>query len=134
MLLKRWKWFLWLKSSTSLTDRMILIIAVMFVGWSYFYYWKSNGQSATYAMIFSPYQAPQRIMLNVSQRLSIQGRVGQSVIEVVPQQIRFVASPCQGKQCVHAGWLRGEGELAACLPNQVSIGLYGDGKFDAVAY
>ena len=32
-------------------------------------------------------------------------------------RIRFEKSDCPDKVCVHSGWLRRSGEVAACLPN-----------------
>ena len=134
MLSKSWPGLLWLSSSISWTDRVILSVAVVLVGWSYSYYWKGEGQLAREAIIFSPGQVPQQIGLDIPRHLVIRGRLGDSVIEIAQGKIRFTASPCQGKQCIHAGWLSVKGDFAACLPNQVSIQLDGETKFDALAY
>jgi hypothetical protein len=50
-------------------------------------------------------------------------------------RIRFVASPCTGKQCIHSGWLDNDGEFAACLPNLISITITGrNPRFDSINF
>lgn len=56
---------------------------------------------------------------------TIHGRIGDSLIEVKDHQARFVASPCQGKQCIHMGWQHRTGAFSACLPNRVTLAISG---------
>jgi len=118
-------------SKTTLADRIILILALILVGWLY---WQPDSPAASFAVIFSPSQPPQLVELSHPQQLHIQGRLGISVIEVAPWKIRFLSSPCSGKQCIHAGWLKSRGDLVACLPNQIKLELPNSEPFDAIAY
>jgi hypothetical protein len=50
-------------------------------------------------------------------------------------RIRFDASDCPDKTCVHTGWLTRAGQSAACLPNKALITVEGarSGGVDAIA-
>lgn len=63
--------------------------------------------------------------LHTPMRLDVPGAYGISTLEIRGQRVRFVASPCRNKVCVHSGWLAYSGGAAACLPNRVSIVLSG---------
>jgi hypothetical protein len=77
----------------------------------------------------------QVIALSPDRQLDITGPLGNSRIEISGGKARFLRSPCRGKVCIHSGWLASPGELAACLPNRVSIQLLGrDPKYDAVNF
>lgn len=55
-------------------------------------------------------------------------------LEVGSGKIRFLASTCRDKICVHSGWLSRPGETAACLPNRVAVRLAGAGGQKADTY
>ncbi len=44
-------------------------------------------------------------------------------LEIAEQAVRFAHSNCPDQICVHSGWLRRGGNVAACLPNQVVVRL-----------
>lgn len=104
--------------------------------WSYVHYWWNKPQQASYAIILVSGQKPLRVNLRQAQQIRVQGQLGESVLEVSAGKIRFLQSACQNKHCVHAGWLTQGGDFVACLPNQVSIAIYGKEmiKLDAIAY
>lgn len=83
-------------------------------------HWGKQLQGDT-ARILVPGQAEQIVALNKEQRYVIAGPLGENVIEVRDGKIRFARSPCNGKQCIHSGWLSQAGDFAACLPNRVSL-------------
>jgi hypothetical protein len=75
------------------------------------------------------------VPLDADRRIEIKGPLGVSVIEVHDGAVRFVSSPCQGKQCIHAGWLRSGNDFTACLPNRVSIAVIGGQEgYDSVNF
>jgi hypothetical protein len=123
-------------TSTTPIDRIILVLALIFVVWSYKHYWITPSQPADYALIWVTNQVPKQINLQHEQQITIQGSLGESLIEVKEGQIRFMTSPCHNKQCIHAGWLTNKGDFIACLPNQISIELPSiqNPQFDAIAY
>lgn len=75
-----------------------------------------------------------RYSLDRPQRIEVRGPLGVSVLEVREHRVRFIESPCRNKVCIHSGWLAHSGDATACLPNRVSVSLYGgDQAIDAVA-
>lgn len=67
--------------------------------------------------------------------VEVQGRMGPSRLLVQEGRVRFTASPCRGKQCIHSGWLAREGDFAACLPNGVAVEVLGPERgLDAINY
>jgi len=67
--------------------------------------------------------------------VEVQGRMGPSRLLVQDARVRFTASPCRGKQCIHSGWLAHEGDFAACLPNGVAVEVLGPERgLDAINY
>lgn len=75
------------------------------------------------------------VSLLPDRRLSIDGPLGNSTIEIKAGQARFLSSPCPGKVCINTGWIKAAGELAACLPNRISIQLAGEhSRFDAINF
>jgi hypothetical protein len=75
------------------------------------------------------------LSLNQSRTLLIHGPLGDSKILIQNGQVRFESSSCRNQYCVHQGWLKHSGQVAICLPNQVSLELLGaDKPFDSLNY
>ncbi len=73
--------------------------------------------------------------LNQVRQLKIHGRLGDSMISIENGKVRFKHSPCINQYCVHQGWLNRSGQVAICLPNQVSLQLTGAQKvYDSLNY
>ena len=67
--------------------------------------------------------------------LEITGPLGISRIVIDHGHVRFERSPCTNQYCVHQGWLSHAGEVAICLPNQISLELLGGRKaYDSLNY
>jgi hypothetical protein len=111
-------------SSITIADRIILALALGFLMWLYMHYWVGGGTPADYAVILIANQPPKQINLQHPQKIAVDGHLGESLIEVSKGRIRFIASPCLRKQCIHTGWLTANGDFVACLPNRVSIELH----------
>lgn len=117
------------------SDKLIVMLAVLSVFWSYLHYWQGHDEVAEYAFILVDQQAPFKVSLREDRLVHVAGHLGESLLQVSSGQIRFISSPCQGKQCIHAGWLKYGGDFAACLPNHVSIELQGEhAHFDSIVY
>lgn len=58
------------------------------------------------------------------------------VITVAPNEIRFKASSCKGKDCIRTGRLTKAGQCAVCLPEKTVIALTGTDKSvpDGIVY
>ena len=73
--------------------------------------------------------------LNQTRELHIKGPLGESIIVINNGQARFKQSPCPNQYCVHQGWLSHAGQVAICLPNQVSLQLLGaKNSYDSLNY
>jgi hypothetical protein len=73
--------------------------------------------------------------LNQKREIPIQGAKGLAIISIDNGKVRFKQSPCTNQYCVHQGWLSHAGEVAICLPNQISLQLTGKLKtYDSLNY
>lgn len=73
--------------------------------------------------------------LNQRRELHIHGPLGESHISIAQGKVRFKQSPCTNQYCVHQGWLKLAGQVAICLPNQISLQLIGEKKpYDSLNY
>jgi hypothetical protein len=73
--------------------------------------------------------------LNQTRELQIHGALGDSLISINQGKVRFKQSPCHNQYCVHQGWLSHAGQVAICLPNQISLQLMGAKKtYDSLNY
>jgi hypothetical protein len=73
--------------------------------------------------------------LNQKRELHVEGPIGDSIIVISNGQARFKQSPCPNQYCVHQGWLSHAGQVAICLPNQVSLQLLGaKNTYDSLNY
>lgn len=76
----------------------------------------------------------QRHPLGLAQVFVVEGPLGQSRVEIAGGQARIAASPCPEQRCVRQGWIRRQGEIAACLPNRVVLRVEGAaGAMDALS-
>ncbi|MEZ5672062.1 MAG: NusG domain II-containing protein [Thiotrichaceae bacterium] len=122
--------------SLTFADMVILGLSLLILLWLYSYYWIGNSAQADYAIIMVDHEISQRIELNHDQIVKVRGILGETVLQVEAGKIRVIASPCTGKQCIHAGWLHISGDFTACLPNRVSIEVHSRAKnqYDAIVY
>lgn len=75
--------------------------------------------------------------LSLDQRrtLEVPGPLGISRVLVDHGRARVVADPGRRQYCVKQGWLTQAGQVAMCLPNQVSLELLGGEKaYDSLNY
>ena len=73
--------------------------------------------------------------LNQMRDLHIHGALGDSLISIVQGKVRFKQSPCRNQYCVHQGWLSRAGQVAICIPNQISLQLIGaKSSYDSLNY
>lgn len=73
--------------------------------------------------------------LNQQRDIHLHGKLGDAVISISQGKARFSQSPCNTQYCVHQGWLSHAGQVAICLPNQISLELLGERKlYDSLNY
>lgn len=116
-------------------DWLVLALAAALVGALYAHHWGGAGPGAR-VHIAAAGATERALPLDADRELHVHGPLGDSVIEIKDGRVRFVSSPCRGQQCVHAGWLARTGELAACLPNGITVRVEGDGesRFDSINF
>ncbi|MGZ8256698.1 MAG: NusG domain II-containing protein [Gallionella sp.] len=94
-----------------------------------------TGAAAERAVIRSGGKIFQQVSLNKDQQISVTGHLGVSIISIANHQARISSDPSPRQYCVRQGWLKQAGEIALCLPNQVSVELVGrDKKYDSLNY
>lgn len=116
-------------------DIVVALLTVVLLAGLYGHFWSGIGGEGERARIVSADNEVQIVPLSEDRTLKLHGPLGDSVIEIRDGRIRFIQSPCQGKQCIHAGWLHSSGSFAACLPNRISITVLGRNRhFDSINY
>lgn len=63
--------------------------------------------------------------LNEDREVVFEGPLGDTVVRIEANTVRFTESPCRDKICIAAGALSEAGQWAACLPNRVFITVTG---------
>ncbi|MBI3902489.1 MAG: NusG domain II-containing protein [Nitrosomonadales bacterium] len=94
-----------------------------------------QGGAADKAIIRSGGKIFSVVPLSRDQNIEVSGPLGISRIAIHNMQARIAADPSPRQYCVHQGWLKQAGEIAICLPNQVSVELGGKKKnYDSLNY
>ncbi len=94
-----------------------------------------NGDLAEQAVIRSGGKIFRVVSLANDQQISVPGPLGTSIISIEKRRARISSDPSPRQYCVRQGWLQQAGEIALCLPNQVSVELTGKRKkYDSLNY
>lgn len=102
-------------------DWIVVALAIAMLLGLYVKFWGPHSVFVETVQLNIPGQAIQNLSLRENKILAVEGPLGITTIEVRDGKVRFVDSPCPGKQCVHAGWLSADGDFAACIPNHISL-------------
>jgi hypothetical protein len=94
-----------------------------------------SGEFADKAIIRSGGKVFREIPLSQDQQIEVRGPLGISIIAIHDRKARIASDPGPRQYCVRQGWLQQAGEIALCLPNQVSVELVGSRKkYDSLNY
>jgi len=94
-----------------------------------------GGDLADTAIIRSGGKIFREVTLSRDQMIEVPGPLGTSIINIQQRKARIASDPGPRQYCVRQGWLQQAGEIALCLPNQVSIELVGSRKkYDSLNY
>ena len=94
-----------------------------------------GGDLADKAIIRSGGKIFSVVPLSRDQQIAVPGPLGISIIAIQNRKARIASDPSPRQYCVRQGWLQQAGEIALCLPNQVSIELVGSKKkYDSLNY
>ncbi|HEX5338619.1 MAG TPA: NusG domain II-containing protein [Gallionella sp.] len=94
-----------------------------------------NGDIADRAIIRSGGKIFREVPLSRDQQIEVPGPLGISIIAIEKRKARIASDPSPRQYCVRQGWLQQAGEIAICLPNEVSVELAGgQKKYDSLNY
>jgi hypothetical protein len=114
-------------------DWMIFLAGAIFTLWLASVSW--HGGAADKAIIRSGGKIFRELPLSQDLELEVPGPLGYSKIAIHNHQARIASDPSPRQYCVRQGWLKQAGEVAICLPNQVSLELSGNNKrYDSLSY
>ena len=110
----------------------VLVVASGLIGASFAIFWTPRTEGRTVAISVDQ-ETLIEAELATPAEFNIEGLKGISSLRIADGKIRFVDSPCQGRYCIHTGWLSSTGQVAACLPNGVVVEILGgDRLYDAI--
>jgi hypothetical protein len=114
-------------------DWFTLLLGALFTAFLAITLWQ--GGAADNAVIRSGGKIFREAPLSRDQIIEVPGPLGISRISIHNRQARIAADPSPRQYCVRQGWLKQAGEIAVCLPNQVSVELSGGSKrYDSLNY
>jgi hypothetical protein len=94
-----------------------------------------SGGVANKAIIRAGGKIFREVSLSNDQTIQVPGPLGVSIITIEKHKARITSDPSPRQYCVRQGWLQQSGEIAICLPNQVSVELTGgEKKYDSLNY
>ena len=133
------------KNIFNITDIIIILLATFFSIWLYNLFWfdhswnnNTSSVKADFLMVQFANNSAQHYPLHKDIKISIEGSMGESIIEIKQNRARFIHSPCRNQFCVLHGWLKHNNDITACLPNRISISLHSKNQlqhsqFDALS-
>jgi hypothetical protein len=93
------------------------------------------GETASKVQIRAGSQIHSTLSLNQQRTIDVPGPLGITRITIDNGKVRVVSDPGPRQYCVKQGWLKQAGEVAVCLPNQVSVELLGSKRlYDSLNY
>ena len=114
-------------------DWLTLLLGSIFVAVLTLKLW--SGDLADKAIIRSGGKIFREVPLSRDQQIEVPGPLGVSIISIQNRKARIASDPSPRQYCVRQGWLQQAGEIALCLPNQVSVELTGSKKkYDSLNY
>jgi hypothetical protein len=114
-------------------DYLTLLAGVLFTVWVTLAVW--SGGIADTALIRSGGKVFKEVPLSRDQQIEVPGPLGVSIITIEKRRARISSDPSPRQYCVRQGWLQQAGEIAVCLPNEVSVELTGgEKKYDSLNY
>lgn len=114
-------------------DWLTLLLGSVCVGLLALTLW--SGDLADKAIIRGGGKILSVVPLSRDQQIEVSGPLGVSIISIQQRKARIASDPSPRQYCVRQGWLKQAGEIALCLPNQVSVELVGSKKrYDSLNY
>jgi len=114
-------------------DGLVIIISIVALIILFNTLWLD--EAASKVQIRAGSQIFSTLSLNQQRTLEVPGPLGITVVAIENGKVRVVSDPSPRQYCVKQGWLEQAGQVAMCLPNQVSVELLGSKKlYDSLNY
>ncbi len=114
-------------------DYLTLLVGGLCTIWITLMVW--SGGAADKAIIRSGGKIFREVPLSRDQQIEVPGPLGTSIVTIEKRKARITSDPSPRQYCVRQGWLQQTGEIAICLPNEVSVELTGgQKKYDSLNY
>ncbi len=114
-------------------DYLTLLLGCLCTVWLTVTLW--SGGPADKALIRSGGKVFLEVPLSRDQQIEVPGPLGTSIITIEKRRARITSDPSPRQYCVRQGWIQQAGEIAICLPNEVSVELTGGTKkYDSLNY
>lgn len=114
-------------------DGLVIIIGMIAVNVLFKTLW--FGEAANKVQVRAGDQIFSTLSLNQQRTLEVPGPLGNTIVTIDSGRVRVVSDPSPRQYCVKQGWLEHVGQVAMCLPNQVSVELLGSKKlYDSLNY
>jgi len=114
-------------------DYLTLLVGGLCTIWITVTLW--SGGAADKAIIRSGGKIFLEVPLSRDRQIEVPGPLGTSIITIEKRKARITSDPSPRQYCVRQGWLQQAGEIAICLPNEVSVELTGGAKkYDSLNY
>ncbi len=114
-------------------DWITLLAVVVAVGWLCANLWQRGAGNSV--IVRSKGIVVSELSLQRNRSITIAGPLGKTTIEVSGQRARIASDPSPKQYCVRQGWLEDAGDVALCLPNQVSIEIASANQYvDSINY
>jgi hypothetical protein len=114
-------------------DWLTLLLGVVAIGLMIQTFWQ-GGQADT-VLIRAGGKVFLEAPLSRDREIEVPGPLGQTRILIEKNRARVAADPSPRQYCVRQGWLSRAGEVAVCLPNEISVELRGGASnYDSLNY
>ncbi len=114
-------------------DWLILLLGAGIIGLMIQVFWQ-GGQANT-VIIRAGGKVFLEAPLSRDREIEVPGPLGQTRVLIEKGRARVAADPSPRQYCVKQGWLSQAGEVAVCLPNEISVELSGGtNRYDSLNY
>lgn len=122
------------KRKINIFDIIIIIVAITITG---FFLFRGSGNDASTITVECNGDT-YRYSLDNNQIISLEGAIGQTILEIKDHSVAIIKSPCTNQTCVHEGWISNPNSFIACIPGKILITVDSKSKkgmeFDDVAH
>lgn len=120
-----------MKKKRLLAD-LLLLLFLLFLSLTLFLLFNKS-EDGSYAEVMRS-GVPEILSLKTDQVLTVEGKNGITLkVRIENGEVFVESATCQDKLCVHRGRLKKSGDIAVCLPAEVSIRVLGESEVDAYA-